>query len=118
MKDPAALKARIEEVGEKAICTSIIVIAEVRYGIEKSQSVRLKKQFELIEPSLDVVPFEAPADLFYARVRTKTERTGLTVGQNDLLIAAQTLALDAVLVTDDRIFAEVPELKIENWLRA
>ena len=119
MKDPGgSVTIRIREVGEKAVCTSIIVVAEVRYGIEKVQSRRLAEQFDRVARSLAVVPFAQPAEMHYAAVRTQTENRGLTVSQNDLLIAAQTLALDAVLVTDDRIFSEVRGLKIENWLRS
>ena len=33
-----------------------------------------------------------------------------------LLIAAHALTLDRILVTDDRAFARVPGLRIENWL--
>ena len=39
--------------------------------------------------------------------------------QNDMLIAAHALALDAILVTDNvREFKRVKGLKIENWLRS
>jgi len=118
MKDPTgSVTVRIREVGEEAICTSIVVVAEVRYGIEKRQSIKLKKQFDQLEPSLVVVPFEAPADLQYAKLRVETEKIGLTVGQNDLLIAAQAKLLDAILVSDDRIFSKMPDLKVENWLQ-
>lgn len=118
MKDPAGpVATHIRDVGEGVICTSIVVMAEIKYGIEKSKSQRLAKQFEQIAASLQVEPFAEPADERYARVRNEAESKGLTVSQNDLLIAAQTLALEAVLVTDDRIFLDVPGLKVENWLR-
>lgn len=118
MKEPKGRVARkIAEVGEKNVVTSVIVIAEIKYGIWKSQSRRLADQFERISGELAQRPFDAPADERYAVIRTATERKGLTVSQNDLLIAAQCLALDATLVTDDRIFPEIPGLKVENWLR-
>jgi tRNA(fMet)-specific endonuclease VapC len=118
MKDPAGPVAeRIRIVGEGAICTSVIVMAEIKYGIGKLGSRRLARQFERIAASLPVEPFAEPADERYATVRYETESRGVTVSQNDLLIAAQTLALEAVLVSDDRIFLAVPGLKVENWLR-
>jgi len=41
------------------------------------------------------------------------------IGPNELLIAAQVLALGCTLVTDnEREFARVEGLAIENWLRA
>ena len=43
---------------------------------------------------------------------------GAPIGPNDLLIAAHALSLDCILVTDNqREFARVPDLRIENWLR-
>jgi tRNA(fMet)-specific endonuclease VapC len=41
------------------------------------------------------------------------------IGSNDLLIAAHTLALDLILVTDSvDEFGRVPGLSMENWLAA
>lgn len=118
MRDPVGpVATHIRSVDEKAICTSVIVVAEIKYGIRKSGSQRLAKQFESIAASLVVEPFLEPAEDHYAAIRNETEGMGLTVSQNDLLIAAQALALEAVLVTDDRIFLEIPGLKVENWLR-
>jgi tRNA(fMet)-specific endonuclease VapC len=108
---------RIEEVGEANVCTSIIVVSEVKYGIRKRQSRRLTAQFEALLDSLSILPFDGPADDHYAMIRVETEKVGKSVAQNDMLIAAHALALDAVLVTDDHIFTVVPGLKVENWLR-
>lgn len=118
MKHPAGpVTDRIREVGQEAICTSLIVIAEVEYGIEKKRSVRLRAQLDAILPSLEVLPFLPPAEKFYASARAETERRGLAMGQNDLLIAAHSMAIDAVLVSGDAAFSGVPGLKVENWLR-
>lgn len=48
----------------------------------------------------------------------KVESSGQPIGPNDLLIAAQAIALDLTLVTDNvREFSRVDGLIIENWLR-
>lgn len=47
------------------ICTSIIVAAELRYGIEKKESPRLTAQLAAILGALEVLPFDAPADRIY-----------------------------------------------------
>jgi tRNA(fMet)-specific endonuclease VapC len=47
------------------------------------------------------------------------ESKGQIIGQNDLLIAAHAVTLDAVLVTDNvDEFRRVKGLRIENWLRS
>jgi len=119
MRSPAGrVAARIAEIGEQQICTSIIVVAELRYGIARNRSRRLSAQLVVILRGLEVVPFEPPADVTYAELRAGLERRGHPIGGNDLLIAAHALALDRILVSaNEREFSRIPDLRIENWLR-
>lgn len=110
---------RIREVGEAKVCTSVIVAAELRYGATKKASPRLTAQLETVLGALDVIPFEPPADVSYGVIRTQLEQAGQPIGGNDLLIAAQALALGYTVVTDNvREFGRVNELPHENWLRS
>ena len=109
---------KIRQVGERRVCTSIIVASELRYGAAKRQSVRLAAQLEAVLGALEVLPFEAPADATYGMLRARLEKAGRPVGGNDLLIAAQTVALGYTIVSDnEREFARIPGLPHENWLR-
>lgn len=109
---------RIRAIGEAEVCTSIIVAAELRFGAAKKGSARLTAQLEAVLGVLEVLPFEAPADAVYGLLRARLERMGQPIGGNDLLIAAQTLALGYTLVTNnEREFARISELPCENWLR-
>jgi tRNA(fMet)-specific endonuclease VapC len=109
---------RIRRIGESEVCTSIVVAAELRFGAEKKASSRLAKQITAVLDVLEVLPLEAPADEKYAMIRAHLERAGRPMGANDLLIAAQALALGCTLVTDnDKEFRRVPGLSVENWLR-
>lgn len=108
---------RIAEIGEEAICTSIIVACELRYGEQKSGSKRLAERIDLLLSALDIQPFEPPAERLYARLRDYLTRQGNLIGPNDMLIAAHALAADLTLVTDNtREFERVPSLRVENWL--
>lgn len=110
--------ARIRQVGPMTVCTSIIVAAELRYGIEKRGSARLADLVEGLLERIVVVPFEPPAERVYGRLRARLERAGIGVGAIDLLIAAHALSLDRTLVTDNtREFVRIEGLAIENWLR-
>jgi tRNA(fMet)-specific endonuclease VapC len=109
---------RIRKVGEGEVCTSIIVAAELRYGAAKKGSPRLSSQLEIVLGVLEVLPFETPADAAYRLLRTRLEQAGTPIGANDLLIAAQALALGYSIVTDnEKEFARVDDLLRENWLR-
>ena len=108
---------RIRNVGERQVCTSIIVAAELRYGGEKKGSPRLTTQLAAVLSALEILPFDAPADRTYGLLRARLEQGGKPIGANDLLIAAQAIALGYVLVTDnEREFARVDGLRYENWL--
>ena len=108
----------IREVGEAQVGTSIIVAAELRYGATKKGSARLTAQLEAVLGALDVLPFEAPADTAYGLLRARLEQAGRPIGGNDLLIAAQAVALGYAIVTDnEREFARIDDLASENWLR-
>jgi tRNA(fMet)-specific endonuclease VapC len=55
------VRERIARAGEEAVCTSIIVVAELRYGAAKSGAVRLAAQLRgsaspLASPSLVSAP--------------------------------------------------------------
>lgn len=102
------------------VVTSIVVAAELRFGVAKAPPAAVPVLAERIEAVLSRLPvhaLDAPADRRYAEVRAHLERRGEAMGANDLLIAAQALALAATLVTDDAAFARVPGLHVENWLR-
>ena len=108
---------RITTVGEDAVCTSIVVAAELRFGAEKSGSTKLSDRVDLILSALDVLPLESPVDRHYGEVRQQLERRGTPIGPNDLLIAAHALALELTVVTANaREFSRVSGLKVENWL--
>jgi tRNA(fMet)-specific endonuclease VapC len=112
------ISERIREVGEAQICTSIIAAAELRYGAAKKGSPRLATQLEAVLGALDVLPFEVPADTAYGLIRTRLEQIGRPVGGNDLLIAAQAVALGYTIVTDNEgEFARIDGLLHENWLK-
>lgn len=108
---------RIAKVGESAICTSIIVACELRFGAAKRRSARLSARIEELLARLEVLPLAGEADRCYSDLRVRLERRGTPIGPNDMLIAAHALALRRTLVTDNLSeFRRVPGLAVENWL--
>jgi tRNA(fMet)-specific endonuclease VapC len=108
---------RLERVGAEGLCISIIVAAELRFGLRKRASLQLTQQVEAILSELDVIPLNGPADEEYARIRLDLELNGTPISPNDILIVAHALAIDATLVTANiREFKRVNGLKVENWM--
>jgi len=108
---------RISAVGEAAVCTSIIVAAELRFGAARRNAPRLTNQVEAVLSSMEVLPLDVPSDRAYAGLRLSLEQNGMPIGPNDMLIAAQALASGCVLVTANiNEFSRVSSLELENWL--
>ena len=118
MKNPQGEVAkRIAQVGENTICTSIIVVAELEFGVQKKGSSKLRERLDLILSAIDVLALETPAEEKYGQVRHQLEKLGTPIGGNDLLIATHALALDLCVVTRNvREFERVSGLQVENWL--
>ncbi len=108
---------RLRFILPETACTSIIVSAEIRFGLSKGVSKKLKIQAEKVLDVLDILPLEKPVDEHYGKIRVFLNRAGKPIGGNDLLIAAHALALDLTLVSANiREFSRVPGLRVENWL--
>jgi tRNA(fMet)-specific endonuclease VapC len=109
--------AKIREVGEDRVCTSLIVAAEIRYGCLRKASDRLTAQANAVLGALTILSLEAPVEEDYAVIRHELEADGTPIGPNDLLIAAHARSLGLVLVTANvNEFARVTNLTVENWL--
>lgn len=112
-----AIYRRLESVWPATPCTSIVVAAEIQFGLCKGVSERLRTQVNAIMSNLDILPLETPVERHYGEIRAHLQRLGQPIGANDLLIAAHARALGLILVTDNlREFARVPDLNLENWL--
>lgn len=108
---------RIAEQGEEAVCTSIVVACELRFGARKKGSVPLAARVEEILSVLEVMALDGDVDHHYARIRAAVEANGTPIGPNDLLLAAHAMALGLTLVTANSAeFARIPGLPVENWL--
>ncbi len=113
------LAQRVSRLPGGAACTSIIVVAELHFGLAKNPSPQRANAYEQILSKLEVLAFDEPQDAIYGEIRAHLERAGTPIGANDLLIAAQAVALGLTIVTDnDAEFRRVPGLTVENWLRA
>jgi len=120
LRQPSGPVAKqISWIGEEAICTSIIVACELRYGTAKKGSAPLSNKVEQMLSALEVLSLDEDADRKYGELRTALEKAGTPIGANDYLIAAHALSVGLTLVTDNvGEFSRVPGLTIENWLAA
>jgi tRNA(fMet)-specific endonuclease VapC len=58
---------------------------------------------------------DSGAAVQYGYLRADLERQGQPMGNLDIMIGAQALSLDAILVSSDRAFSRIKKLKVEDW---
>jgi tRNA(fMet)-specific endonuclease VapC len=102
-------------VGEIGI--SSITLAELRYGVERSQQVQKNRQaLEDFTLPLEIAAFDEDAAEAYGSVRAGLEQAGTPVGSMDMLIGAHALSLGVTLVTNNlREFKKIKNLKVVDW---
>jgi tRNA(fMet)-specific endonuclease VapC len=103
------------QVGE--ICISTVTLAELRYGVAKSQ-YQEKNQAALndfILP-LEIAEFDEAAANYYGVLRANLERKGTPIGAMDLMIGAHALSQNLTIATNNvREFKHIPQLVVVDW---
>jgi tRNA(fMet)-specific endonuclease VapC len=110
------VRERLLEVPMTEVGISTVTEAELRFGVARlPQAKKLAAAVEEFLLRLERLPWNSEAARHYARLRSTLEREGEPMGNLDMMIAAQALAVEAVLVTSDRVFRRVKGLNIEDW---
>ena len=89
-------------VREQRCCLSAIVVAEIRFGLEKRPAAtRLRALAESTLDTLEILPWTEACSRIYGRLRAELERHGKPLAALDLLIASHALSEGCVLVSAD-----------------
>lgn len=115
---PPEVLQKLRQVGREAVSLSVITVMELRQGAEKSnQPVANHSRLDFFLHPMKVLPFDLESAIQGARIRAQLERQGKKIGDLDSLIAAQALAGDLILVSNNlREFNRVQGLRTENWI--
>ena len=118
IKGHASVRARLEKLPLSQILLSPVVLGELELGVQKSQRQEQNAaRLSAILAGLPITPLDEQTSYHYGRIRAHLEQNGQPIGANDYWIAAQALALNAIVVTDNMSeFSRVPGLTVENWM--
>jgi Predicted nucleic acid-binding protein, contains PIN domain len=114
---PQRVVQKIKEYNPPEIKLSSISIAELEYGVSKSENREKNRQALLhFASAFDIVDFTDDDAEIYGLIRADLEKKGQVIGPYDMQIAAQAISRNMVLVTNNvSEFCRVKNLKIENW---
>jgi tRNA(fMet)-specific endonuclease VapC len=113
-KKPAEVLKTLKTKLKKNVYVSSITIAELEYGVAKSQFPE-KNKIALIEflSIFNILPFDDTDAVEFGMIKTDLEKKGKLIGPMDLLIASQAGSKKLILVTNNtKEFGRVENLKI------
>lgn len=114
-----SIKTKVLTTPPNDIAIPSIVKAELLLGSYKSdqRAKNLEKLERFLQP-FEIIPFIDLVTYVYADIRCALEKTGQTIGPNDLLIAAIVKFHEGILVTNNiEEFKRVKGLHLENWVQ-
>ena len=116
---PINVLKRFSKITPESIAVSNITVAEMYYGIAKSskpnQNTIALEEFLL---PLIIIDFDKNDARIYGKIRHELEKRGKIIGAMDLLIGAQALSRNLILVTNnEKEFNRIEGVKIENWTK-
>jgi tRNA(fMet)-specific endonuclease VapC len=116
IKGHPAVGARVASAAMGSLCLSAITEGELLFGMAKRpEAKRLAFAVREFLRRVETLAWDSDVAERHGAVRSRLEQSGRILAPLDLLIAAHALAAGAVLVTNDRAFAKVSDLLIEDW---
>ena len=96
---------------------SSITVFELEYGAAKSNwGERTRQKLAMFLAPFNILPFETEDAVAAGKLRGYLEKQGIGIGSYDVLIAAQGLSRNLIVVTHNTgEFNRVPELRLEDW---
>jgi tRNA(fMet)-specific endonuclease VapC len=117
-RQPQAI-ARLLEVPMHSVCISAVTAGELAFGLAKRpQALALREAVNEFLRRVEVMPWDAAVAQTYGTLRAALYKKGTPLAALDLQIAAHALHVNATLVSNDRVFAQVGLLVVEDWLKA
>jgi len=110
------LKAKFEKVGPENCFISEITLAELKFGVAKSQAKQENNiALENFLTGIQIMPIYPALDI-YASEKARLQKSGKVIDDFDLLIGATAVSFDLIMVTNNtNHFNRIKELKLEDW---
>lgn len=110
------LKSKFKEVGPENCFISEITLAELKFGIAKSQAKeKNQKALENFLSGIQILPIFPALDI-YAVEKVRLQKSGKIIDDFDLLIGATAVSFDLTMVTNNTShFDRINDIKLEDW---
>lgn len=114
---PARVRDRLIALPVGAAAISSVTQGELMYGLAKRGNPQgLSALIHEFLIRVQVLPWTGDVANVYGSLRASCAERGVTLGALDMMIAAQAVTSDCVLVTRDKTFGSVEQgLRLEDW---
>jgi tRNA(fMet)-specific endonuclease VapC len=112
------IQAKLAAIDPSMVCVSVVTRAELLYGLKRlPPGRRLHIAVRRFLKIVRVLSWDAEAADIHAEIRHQLVTTGRPIGELDMMIAAHSLAVAAVLVTNNtRHYERIrAPLILQNW---
>lgn len=116
IKGQYELNKKIAEVGEQNCFISEMTVAELKYGIENSNTIETMRVIvEAFIPKFAIFPIYNSLNV-YAKEKAKLRKQGLMLDDFDILIGATAISNDMIMVTNNvSHLNRLDNIIIEDW---
>ena len=119
MRNPSpALKAKIFSIPPAEMAVSSITVLEMQFGARKKNwgEKLINRMWEFLAP-FTIINFDISDAIVAGDIRAYLSQCGQTIGSYDVLIAAQGISRNMIVVTHNtREFERVPGIQLDDWV--
>ena len=102
----------LDKLSADGISVSMVVCGEVYEGFANYPDAQARlAQFDALLETVDLITLDRQIAREYGRLRSELRAKGQLIPDNDIWIAATALAYDLTLLSSDRHYERIPELK-------
>ena len=117
--NPARVRERLVALPVRDVAISAVTQGELIYGLEKCGNPEaLRRLIHEFLIRVEVLPWTADIANVYGSLRAACSQRAVNLGALDMMIAAQAVVANTVLVTRDKAFGRIEQgLQLEDWTK-
>lgn len=115
LKGEKTVIEKLAQIPPTQVFISSLTEAELKFGAEKHNNLRLKKLIEVFLQKVQIIDFDSDSATAYAKLKNAMRLKGLSLAEIDLLIATHAYQKNFTLITSDQAFHKIPLLICEDW---
>ncbi|TAF75797.1 MAG: type II toxin-antitoxin system VapC family toxin [Bacteroidetes bacterium] len=112
LRQNVVVKKHIDNFITSNIFIPVIVLGELYFGANISlKKDKNRKEIDVFCNKLNIIQIDSEIATYYSEIRKKLKELGKPIPENDIWIAASCIAYDLTLLTLDKHFDNIKELK-------